>query len=83
MENKVGPLTALKQVYNTLNSPLKGGRLYVTYDKEVIKSVLKVLYESINSLPNSKTLSVMADTDNGLNLKSYSSAEELFKDLKI
>lgn len=50
MENKVDAITALKQIHSTLNSPLKGGRLYVTYDKEVIKSILTVLYESINAI---------------------------------
>lgn len=41
---------ALKDVHVFLNHPMKGGRLYTTYDKEGMKSALKVLYNVISIL---------------------------------
>lgn len=55
-EEIVSVETALKKVHSFLNSPLKGGRLYTTYDKEAMKSALTVLYNVINKLEEDKTL---------------------------
>lgn len=41
---------ALKDVHTFLNHPLKGGRLYTTYDKDGVKSALKVLFHCVSVL---------------------------------
>lgn len=43
---------ALKDVHTFLNHPMKAGRLYTTYEKEPMKSALKVLADVIYKLEN-------------------------------
>lgn len=45
---------ALKDVHSFLNHPMKGGRLYTTYDKEGMRSALKVIRDVIDSLEGNK-----------------------------
>lgn len=45
---------ALKDVHIFLNHPSKSGRMYATYDKEGVKSALKVLWDVVNVLENQK-----------------------------
>lgn len=49
-ENKKSVEDALKDVHTFLNHPMKSGRLYTTYDKEGVKSALKVLFDCVSVL---------------------------------
>lgn len=49
-EAKKSVENALKDVHIFLNHPMKSGRVYVTYDKEGVKSALKVLHDVISNL---------------------------------
>lgn len=49
-EVKKSVTDALKDLHIFLNHPLKGGRLYTTYDKVGMKSALTVLYDVIKNL---------------------------------
>lgn len=53
-ENRKSVKNALKDVHSFLNHPMKGGRLYTTYDKEGMRSALKVIRDVIDSLEGNK-----------------------------
>ena len=45
--------------------------------------VLNFIHESLEKTPNAETLAAMQDADEGKNLTSYSSIDEMLKDLGL
>lgn len=50
MTEKVSNVEALKQLYNAINSPFKGGRVWATYEKKCVIAMLETLKQVINQI---------------------------------
>lgn len=50
MSGKVSSIEALKRLHNALNSPFKGGRIWVTYEKKCAIAMLDTLKQVISQI---------------------------------